>query len=155
MNMNDYFQYVVSLVGASVCYFFGEVNGLIHGLIAFAIIDYITGLFKGGKKGTLSSRIGFEGIKRKVTMFLLVGVANILDKELLSGLIGSSELLRDLVIWFYLANEGLSILENAVAIGLPVPEMLKDKLSEFKHKTNGEITKEITNDAKHEAKNNK
>ena len=135
--MNDYFQYIVSLIGASLCYFFGEVNGLIHALIAFAIIDYITGMFKSGKKKELSSRIGFEGIKRKVTMFLLVGVANIIDKELLSGLIGSSELLHDLVIWFYLANEGLSILENAVAIGLPVPEIMKNKLLEFRNAHNG------------------
>ena len=153
--MDDYFQYVVSLLGASICYFFGEVNGLIRGLIAFAVIDYITGLFKGGKNKTLSSRIGFEGIRRKVTMFLLVGVANILDKELLSGLIGSSELLRDLVIWFYLANEGLSILENAVAIGLPVPEVMKSKLLEFRHKSNGEITEGKTKDARQQAKKNK
>ena len=133
--MNDYFQYMVSLIGALICYFFGEVNGLIHALITLALIDYITGIFKGGKKKNLSSRIGFDGIKRKITMFLLVGVANILDKELIGDFTGSQELLRNLVIFFYLANEGLSILENAIEIGLPVPEIMKNKLLEFRHKS--------------------
>ena len=131
----DIFNSIFAAIGASVCYFFGEVNGVFHALVAFALIDYITGLFKGSKKGTLSSRIGFDGIKRKVTMFLLVGVANILDKELISGLTGSSELVRNLVIFFYLSNEGLSILENSIAIGLPVPERLKNILIEFRHKS--------------------
>ncbi len=131
----DIFNSIFAAIGASVCYFFGEVNGVFHALVAFALIDYITGLFKGGKKKELSSRVGFNGIKRKITMFLLVGVANILDKELVGEFTGSSELLRNLVIFFYLSNEGLSILENAIALGLPVPEILKNKLLDFRHKS--------------------
>ncbi len=130
----DIFNSIFAAIGASVCYFFGEVNGVFHALVAFALIDYITGFFKGGKKKELSSRVGFDGIKRKITMFLLVGVANILDKELVGEFTGSSELLRNLVIFFYLSNEGLSILENAIALGLPVPEILKNKLLDFRHK---------------------
>ena len=131
----DIFNSIFAAIGASVCYFFGEVNGVFHALVAFALIDYITGLFKGGKKKELSSRVGFNGIKRKITMFLLVGVANILDKELVGEFTGSSELLRNLVIFFYLSNEGLSILENAIALGLTVPEILKNKLLDFRHKS--------------------
>ena len=131
----DIFNSIFAAIGASVCYFFGEVNGVFHALVAFALIDYITGFFKGGKKKELSSRVGFNGIKRKITMFLLVGVANILDKELVGEFTGSSELLRNLVIFFYLSNEGLSILENAIALGLPVPEILKNKLLDFRHKS--------------------
>ena len=131
----DIFNSIFAAIGASVCYFFGEVNGVFHALVAFALIDYITGFFKGGKKKELSSRVGFDGIKRKITMFLLVGVANILDKELVGEFTGSSELLRNLVIFFYLSNEGLSILENAIALGLPVPEILKNKLLDFRHKS--------------------
>ena len=133
INMNwRNFEAIYAAIIACIGYFFGEVNGLIHALVVFAIVDYITGVFKSSKDNTLSSRIGFEGIKRKVTMFLLVGVANILDKELIREFTGSNELVRNLVIFFYMANEGLSILENAIAIGLPVPERLKNMLLEFR-----------------------
>ncbi len=131
MNWRN-FEAIYAAIIACIGYFFGEVNGLIHALVVFAIVDYITGVFKSSKDNTLSSRIGFEGIKRKVTMFLLVGVANILDKELIREFTGSNELVRNLVIFFYMANEGLSILENAIAIGLPVPERLKNMLLEFR-----------------------
>ncbi len=131
MNWRN-FEAIYAAIIACIGYFFGEVNGLIHALVVFAIVDYITGVFKSSKDNTLSSRIGFEGIKRKVTMFLLVGVANILDKELIREFTGSNELVRSLVIFFYMANEGLSILENAIAIGLPVPERLKNMLLEFR-----------------------
>ena len=130
--MNDrIFESIVAVIGAALCYTFGEVDGLFQALIAMVALDYVTGILKGGKRGELSSAVGFEGIRRKVMIFMLVGAAHILDHELVNELLGSSEVLRDLVIFFYLANEGLSIIENAIAIGLPIPEVVKERLKEF------------------------
>ena len=129
--MSDYIDYIAGMIGASVGYFFGGVDGFIHALIAFTVLDYLTGIFAAYIKHELSSRAGFKGIARKVTIFMLVGIAHIIDRELL----GNTALLRDAVLFFYLANEGLSILENAVTIGIPVPEIMKEKLLQFRDKS--------------------
>ena len=94
-------------------------------------MDYITGVMAAYIKCELSSSIGFKGIFRKITIFILVGITHVIDHELL----GNKVPLRDAVIFFYLANEGLSLIENAVVIGLPIPEMLKSKLLEFRKKS--------------------
>jgi len=130
--MQKYIDFTAGSLGAVFGYFFGGFDGLIHALLAFVVIDYITGIFAASIEHKLSSAAGFVGIKRKLTIFILVGVAHILDDEL--HLFGSPELLRDGVISFYLANEGLSILENAIRIGIPVPEVIKDKLEMFHEK---------------------
>ena len=127
-NITDYIDIIFATIGASISYFFGGFDGFLHALIAFTILDYITGIFAAGVKHKLSSGIGFKGIAKKVTIFVLVGVAHIIDHELL----GDTKLLRDAVLFFYLANEGLSIMENAITIGIPVPEVLKSKLLEFR-----------------------
>lgn len=124
----DWFDCLAAAIGASFGYFFGGVDGFIHALIAFTILDYITGLFAAGVQHRLSSNIGFKGIAKKVTIFVLVGVAHIIDHELL----GDTKFLRDAVLFFYLANEGLSIMENAINIGIPVPEVMKEKLLQFR-----------------------
>ncbi len=96
-------------------------------LIVFMVLDYITGLMCEVIDKKLSSAVGFKGICKKVLILMLVGVANIMDVHV----IGTGSALRGAVVCFYLANEGLSLLENAVHIGLPVPERLKDVLAQL------------------------
>ncbi|WP_018659236.1 phage holin family protein [Allofustis seminis] len=124
------FQIILAGIGGYVGYFLGGVDGLIHGLIAFVLIDYITGVMCAITDKRLSSAIGFKGIFRKILIFLLVGIANILDVKV----IGSGSALRTVVIVFYLSNEGISILENAAHLGLPIPEKLKAILKQLRDK---------------------
>ena len=110
-------------MGAFLSWFFGDLDGLVKILLVLAVIDQVSGLLKGYVQKKWSSEIGFRGIAKKVMMFSIVGIANILDNELL----GQSEVLKDAVCFFYIANEGLSIAENAIELGLPVPEKLKER----------------------------
>lgn len=121
--INNY-DYIIGILGSIVGYMFGKFDGFIYALITLCTIDYISGILAAGVKHELSSDIGFKGIAKKIMMFGLVGMAHVFDHELL----GDTALLRDGVIFFYIANEGLSILENTVTIGLPVPDVLKEKL---------------------------
>ena len=116
-------QFVFTAVGGWLGYFLGGCDGLIYALLAFVVIDYLTGV--SDKK--LSSAVGFRGICRKVLIFLLVGIANILDVQV----IGTGSVLRTAVIFFYLSNEGVSLLENASHLGLPVPEKIKEVLEQL------------------------
>lgn len=120
-------QFIFAAIGGYIGYFLGGCDGLIYALIAFVVIDYITGVMCAIADKTLSSEIGFKGICRKVLIFLLVGIANILDVEV----IGSGSTLRTAVIFFYISNEGVSLLENAAHLGLPVPEAIKEVLEQL------------------------
>ena len=122
------FDSFFALVGGFLSWFFGIFDGYIYALIVFCVMDYITGVLAAAVKHELSSSVGFKGIARKITIFILVGTANVIDRELLEH----TAWLRDAVLFFYLANEGISILENAVVIGIPVPEILKEKLLQFR-----------------------
>lgn len=127
-------QVALSVVGGWVGYFVGGLDGLIYALIVFVVIDYITGVMCAINDKTLSSQIGFRGICRKVLIFLLVGIANILDVYI----IGTGNALRTAVIFFYLSNEGVSLLENAAHLGLPVPEKIKEVLKQIHERAEGE-----------------
>ena len=116
---------VFALFGSFAGIIFGKMDGLFFALIAFVIIDYITGVMDAIYTKTLSSTVGFHGIFRKVCIFILVAVGNIID----INVIGDGSAVRSSVIFFYLANEGISILENAVTLGLQVPEKLYDILN--------------------------
>ena len=96
-------------------------------LVVFAVADYITGVMCAIADKKLSSEIGFKGICRKVIIFMLVGIAHVLD----INVIATGNVLRTAVIFFYLSNEGVSLLENAAHLGLPVPEKLKDVLEQL------------------------
>ena len=98
-----------------------------YALVAFIVIDYITGVMCAISDKTLSSAVGFRGICRKVLIFLLVGIANILD----TNVIGTGSVLRTAAIFFYISNEGVSLLENAAHLGLPVPGAVKDVLEQL------------------------
>lgn len=129
-------QAVFAVIGGWLGYFLGGCDGLLYALIAFAVIDYITGVMCAISDHTLSSKVGFKGICRKVLIFLLVGVANVLDLHV----IGTGSVLRTAVIFFYISNEGVSMLENASYLGLPVPETIKDVLEQL-HNRNKEDMK--------------
>lgn len=117
-------------IGGTIGWFFGGLDGFMYAMIAFVLVDYLTGVIAAAINNELSSDIGFKGICKKVMEFLLVGIANVLDKQILK----SGAVMRDIVIFFYVANEGLSILENATRIGLPVPQALKKMLKQLKDK---------------------
>lgn len=120
-------QFLFAGVGGWLGWFLGGVDGLLYALIAFAVVDYITGVMCAISDKNLSSSVGFKGICRKVLIFILVGVANVIDVQV----IGTGSVLRTAVIFFYLSNEGVSLLENAAHLGLPVPEKLKSILRQL------------------------
>ena len=130
MKTWQYIQAVFTALGGWLGWFLGGCDGLIYALIAFVVIDYITGLMCAVVNKQLSSEVGFNGIFKKVLIFILVGTGNIVDKQL----IGSGSVLRTAVIFFYLSNEGISIIENAGILGLPIPQKLKDVLAQLKGK---------------------
>ena len=120
-------QMVFAAVGGWLGYFLGGCDGLLIALVVFALADYVTGVMCAISDKKLSSEVGFRGICRKVLIFILVGIANILDVEV----IGTGSVLRTAIIFFYLSNEGVSLLENAAHLGLPVPQKLKDVLEQL------------------------
>ena len=120
-------QLIFAAVGGWLGYFLGGCDGLLYALIAFVAIDYITGVMCAISDKTLSSEVGFKGICRKVLIFLLVGIGHIVDAQV----IGSGGVLRTAVIFFYLSNEGVSLIENAAHLGLPVPDKLKAVLEQL------------------------
>lgn len=120
-------QLIFTAIGGWLGYFLGGCDGLLIALVVFVAADYITGVMCAVADKKLSSEVGFKGICRKVLIFVLVGIANILDVQV----IGAGSVLRTAVIFFYLSNEGVSLLENAGHLGLPIPEKLKDVLAQL------------------------
>ena len=120
-------QFIFTAVGGWLGYFLGGCDGLLYALIAFVAIDYITGVMCAVIDRKLSSAVGFNGIFRKVLIFLLVGIANIIDVQV----VGTGAVLRTAVIFFYISNEGVSLLENAGHLGLPIPERVKTVLEQL------------------------
>lgn len=120
-------QFIFAAVGGWLGWFLGGCDGLLYALITFVVVDYITGVMCAVVDKKLSSEVGFKGIFRKILIFLLVGIANLLDVNI----IGNGSVLRTAAIFFYLSNEGVSLLENATHLGLPVPEKLKSVLQQL------------------------
>ena len=120
-------QAIFTAVGGWLGWFLGGCDGLLYTLIAFVAVDYLTGFMCAVVDRKLSSEVGFKGRFRKILIFVLVGIANILDVNI----IGTGCVLRTAVIFFYLSNEGVSLLENAAHLGLPIPEKLKDILGQL------------------------
>ena len=120
-------QFLFTAAGGWLGYFLGGCDGLIIALVIFAVADYITGVMCAVADRKLSSEVGFKGICRKVIIFMLVGVAHVIDVNV----IATGSVLRTAVIFFYLSNEGVSLLENAGHLGLPIPEKLKIVLEQL------------------------
>ena len=125
--------------GAALGAFLGGVDGFLYTLIVFVVVDYVTGFFAAVAEKNLSSEVGFRGIAKKVVIFLLVGVANLIDVNVL----GQGAVIRTAVIFFYLSNEGVSILENSGRLGLPIPKKLRQILEQLKDEDEDELTDEI------------
>ena len=120
-------QIAFAAFGGFLGWFLGGVDGFLYALTAFTVIDYITGVMCAITDKKLSSSVGFKGICRKVLIFTLVGIGNIVDVYVL----GQGGVLRTAVIFFYLSNEGVSIMENTTHLGLPIPTKLKDVLEQL------------------------
>ena len=120
-------QIAIAALGGYLGYFLGGFDGFLYALIAFIVIDYLTGIMVAVLEKKLSSEVGFRGIFKKVLIFSLVAVAHIIDAEL----IRTGSAIRTAVIFFYLSNEGISIIENTAKIGLPIPSKLKTVLEQL------------------------
>lgn len=120
-------QVVFAGIGGWLGWFLGGCDGLLYALLAFVVIDYITGIMCAVVDKKLSSEVGFKGIFKKVLIFALVGIGHFLDTRV----IGSGSVMRTAVIFFYLSNEGVSLSENAAYLGLPIPQKLKSVLEQL------------------------
>ena len=122
---------ILAAAGAGLCGFlWGEFDGLMYALIAFMVLDYLSGVLVAVAQKELSSKVGFKGIAKKVIILALVAVGHIIDTHLLGG----GAVCRSAVLGFYIANEGISILENAAELGLPLPKKLVSVLKQLKDK---------------------
>ena len=133
-NLFEYIKVGFSVVGGWLAYFLGGLDGFLYALIVMVTVDYITGVFSAIVRKDLSSRIGFKGIFHKIVIFALVGVAHTLDMYVIK----EGGILRSAVAFYYIANEGISIIENCAEIGLPVPEKLKKTLLQIKEESEKE-----------------
>ena len=133
----NWIQVVFAAVGGGIGWFIGGADGFLYALIAFVVIDYITGIMCAIVDKKLSSEVGFKGIFKKVLIFTMVGIGNIIDVQVL----GQAGVLRTAVIFFYLSNEGVSLLENAGHLGLPIPAKLKAVLEQLHDRAEKEDTK--------------
>lgn len=127
-NFIEAAQYAFAALGGALGAVMGGFDGFLYALVVFVVVDYITGLMAAAVEKKLSSEVGFKGIFKKVVIFCLVAVGHIVDTRI----IGEGSVLRTAVIFFYLSNEGISILENAARTGLPVPEKLKAVLEQLR-----------------------
>lgn len=138
MKGTNMFKTICAVIGGILGFMFGGLDGFITALIVFVIIDYVTGVMCAVAEKRLSSEVGAKGIMKKVMIFALVAIAHIIDTVILKGAGGST--FRTMVIFFYLANEGLSITENAARLGLPVPQKLKAVLEQLNEEESNEET---------------
>lgn len=129
---------IFATIGVWLGLFIGPANSLLIALIVFVVIDYVSGVISAAVNKKLSSSVGFKGLLRKILIFLIVGLANILDVYVL----GANAVLRSAVILFYIANEGLSIIENLGETGLPIPPKIKEVLAQLRKKANEPEKKE-------------
>ena len=133
-NFIEAAQYAFAALGGAVGAVMGGFDGFLYALIVFVVVDYLTGVMAAVLNKKLSSEVGFHGIFKKVVIFALVAVGHIVD----AYVIQNGSVIRTAVIFFYLSNEGISILENASVLGLPVPQKLKDVLEQLKDGKEGE-----------------
>lgn len=130
-------QVIFAGLGGFMGWFLGGADGFLYTLIAFVVVDYLSGVMRAVANKKLSSDVGFKGVFKKVLIFVMVGVGHLLDTHI----IGAGSVLRTAVIFFYLSNEGISLLENAGSLGLPIPQKLRDVLAQLHDKGDKGATK--------------
>ena len=135
-------QAALTVVGGAIGYFLGGLDGLLIVLLVFMVIDYITGIMYAIKEGTISSKTGFAGICKKILILILVGMSNMLDVYVLQ----TGSMLRTAALFFYISNEGVSILENAGKLGLPIPNKIKNVLAQLHDKAEDTSSKDDKED---------
>lgn len=128
MDKKEMFNTTIAAVGTGLTYLFGNWDTALIVLVILIALDYITGLMRAALNHNVSSSIGFQGFLKKVVIFIVLIVAVLLDRLIGAG----TWVFRTLACYFYIANEGISILENSAALGLPIPEKLKETLSQLK-----------------------
>ena len=133
-DLHSQIRFISAIIGGWLGWFLGSLDGFLYTLIALVIVDYITGVVAAGLRHELSSEVGFTGIAKKIMVFAIVGVANVLDHHILQ----QGSVLRTMAIFFYVANEGMSIIENADKIGIAVPQPLRRILKQLKEDNDGE-----------------
>jgi toxin secretion/phage lysis holin len=131
-------QAVLAAIGGAVGWFLGGFDGFMYALIGFVVTDYLTGVLYAILNKTLSSVVGVKGIAKKVLIFVMVGIGHIVDRLI----IGDGNLFRSVVIFFYLSNEGISLLENVSRLGVPIPEKLREFLAQLHKKEKKDQSKE-------------
>lgn len=136
-DIEKIFKIVVTALGAAIGAFLGNIDGLIITLLVIAVCDYVTGVAVAIANHELSSNIGFKGIAKKILMFAIVGIANLIDVHVLK----QGSIVRTAAIFFYISNEGISLLENGSKLGLPIPEKLKAVLIQLKDKDSTQESK--------------
>ena len=129
--MEKFWKSAAASLGCLAGFLFGELDGLVIALIALMCIDYVTGVIVGAVRHKLNSSTGFKGLAKKMLIMLIVAVANIIDTQVFQG---ESSIVRSAVCFLYIGNEGLSILENAGKLGLPMPQKLKSVLEQLRDK---------------------
>ncbi len=134
LNWDKIISAIIAGIGACVNYFFGGWDMMLKTLILLMVLDYLTGLICAGKDKTLSSTIGFKGIGKKIIILIIVALGVSID-----NIVGANGTVRSLVIFFYASMEGISILENATKVGVPVPNRLKEMLIQLKEGNKKEI----------------
>lgn len=127
--MDKILKAVSGVLGGIAGFLWGSLDGLLLALIGFMAIDFVTGLIVGSTNHELDSEICFRGLAKKMLILSVISVAHLLDTQILQG---STSICRSAVICFYAANEGISILENAGKLGMPLPKKLKDILAQLK-----------------------
>lgn len=130
----NWIQGVIAIAGGFFGWFLGGLDGFLYALIAFVVIDYLTGVMCAIVDKNLSSDVGFKGLFRKILIFVMVGIGHLIDTQV----IGNGSVLRTAVIFFYLSNEGVSLLENAAYLGLPIPQKLRDVLAQLHDRSDKE-----------------
>ena len=129
-QLGSFLKFIIAIGGSLASYLYGGFDSLLMIFTGLVIIDYVSGLIASGTEGNLSSQVGFKGIGKKIMIFALIAVAHFVDQ-----LLGNNHLIRDATIFFYMANELLSIIENAGRLGIPIPDFLKNAVNLLRNRT--------------------
>lgn len=137
-NILNYFKIIIAALGTGITWLFGTWDTALVVLVCFMVLDYFTGVLRAWTNKEISSDVGLKGIARKTVILIVLIVAVLLDRLLNTG----TWVFRTLICYFYIANEGISLLENCAGLGLPIPEKLKEALVQLKDGEKKELSKE-------------